>query len=538
MRKFSAFISGRFVTGLLYLACLSLVCCQNPVSKQQPVVRDSIPEEDIPVRGYFSDQKKLQLDSITLDSFFKKYGQLKNYESDVKKFYGYRHFLYAWFDVNGLNEQASNLLNLLNNLDKEGIRATIPYKEIVDSIMNDPAQSGMPDSEIEILLSAEYFFYGDKVWNGISEKETKKLEWMLPRKKLDLPYLMDSLLKENPSNFNSGYYNIRQYNLLKTNLEKYRRLDRMNDWEFLKTTVKPPKKNDSAELISKIRHRLFLLGDLSTDSHSNGFDDDLEKGISRFQVRYGMKSDGVPGPDFFREINISPQENIRKLIVNMERTRWMPIELSQHYIIVNIPAFTLSAFDKDTLTLRMNVVVGKDVHKTVIFNGDIKYIVFSPYWNIPPSIMKKEILPAIRKNPDYLTKNNMEWAGNGIRQKPGPKNSLGLVKFLFPNSYNIYLHDSPAKSLFGAQSRAFSHGCIRLSEPKKLAAYLLKDDSSWTEEKIQQAMTGGKEKYVTLKNPVPVYIGYLTAWVDNEGRLNFRNDVYKRDDALENMIVK
>ena len=134
----------------------------------------------------------------------------------------------------------------------------------------------------------------------------------------------------------------------------------------------------------------------------------------------------------------------------MERARWLPMIRDQQYLVINIPSFTLYAYDQDTLTFKMNVVVGKDVHQTVLFNGDIKYIVFSPYWNVPASIMKKEILPAIRKNPAYLKKNNMEWAGNGIRQKPGPKNSLGLVKFLFPNSYNIYLHDSPAKSLFGA----------------------------------------------------------------------------------------
>jgi murein L,D-transpeptidase YcbB/YkuD len=186
----------------------------------------------------------------------------------------------------------------------------------------------------------------------------------------------------------------------------------------------------------------------------------------------------------------------------------------------------------------MKVVVGKDVHQTVVFNGEIKYVVFSPYWNVTPSIMKKEILPALKKNPDYLKKNNMEWNGNSIRQKPGPSNSLGLVKFLFPNSYNIYLHDTPAKDLFNQHMRAFSHGCIRLADPKKLAMYLLKDDPSWTEQKIDQAMHAGKEKYVTLKDPVPVFIGYLTAWVDSYGKLNLRKDIYKRDKALGEMLFQ
>jgi murein L,D-transpeptidase YcbB/YkuD len=152
--------------------------------------------------------------------------------------------------------------------------------------------------------------------------------------------------------------------------------------------------------------------------------------------------------------------------------------------------------------------------------------------------MKKEILPAIRKNPDYLKRNGMEWNGKTIRQKPGPSNALGLVKFLFPNSYNIYLHDSPAKKLFGAETRAFSHGCIRVEEPMKLAVYLLKDDPLWTAEKINRAMHAGKEKYVTLKNPVPVFIGYLTTWVDSQGKLNFRKDIYKRDKDLEEMLFR
>jgi L,D-transpeptidase YcbB len=181
--------------------------------------------------------------------------------------------------------------------------------------------------------------------------------------------------------------------------------------------------------------------------------------------------------------------------------------------------------------------VGKDLHPTVIFNGDLKYVVFSPYWNVPNSILKKEILPGIKKNPDYLQKHNMEWSGKTVRQKPGPSNSLGLVKFLFPNSHNIYLHDSPAKSLFGESSRAFSHGCIRLAEPEKMADYLLKNDPKWNAEKIHKAMHSLKEQYVTLQDPVEVYIGYLTAWVDNTGKLNFRKDIYNRDQRLADMLM-
>jgi L,D-transpeptidase YcbB len=185
----------------------------------------------------------------------------------------------------------------------------------------------------------------------------------------------------------------------------------------------------------------------------------------------------------------------------------------------------------------MNVVVGQAVHKTVIFNGDLKYVVFSPYWNVPPGILKNEVLPGIRRDPNYLTIHRMEKVGNNYRQKPGANNSLGLVKFLFPNSYNIYLHDTPSKDLFGRDNRAFSHGCIRLAEPKKLAEYLLRDQPQWTSEKITQAMNAGKEQYITLKDPVPVFIAYFTAFVSSDGKLNFRQDVYNRDSRLAKTIL-
>lgn len=162
----------------------------------------------------------------------------------------------------------------------------------------------------------------------------------------------------------------------------------------------------------------------------------------------------------------------------------------------------------------------------------LKYVVFSPYWNVPPGILKNEVLPGIKKDPRYLEKHNMEWHQDYVRQKPGPDNSLGLVKFLFPNNYNIYLHDTPSKSLFNESQRAFSHGCIRLAEPKRLAEFLLRNDSSWTPEKITNAMHAGKERYVLVRDTVPVFIGYFTAWVDREGQLNFRDDIYGHDKRL------
>jgi murein L,D-transpeptidase YcbB/YkuD len=180
----------------------------------------------------------------------------------------------------------------------------------------------------------------------------------------------------------------------------------------------------------------------------------------------------------------------------------------------------------------MNVVVGATAHSSVIFSGDMKYVVFSPYWNVPPDILKNEILPGIQKNPKYLAQHRMEWNNGAVRQLPGPQNSLGRVKFLFPNSYNIYLHDTPAKSLFNESKRAFSHGCIRLAEPQKLAEYILRGDSAWTKQRIVKAMSGTREQYVTLKKTIPVFIGYFTSWVDRGGQLNFRDDIYGHDKKM------
>ncbi len=527
----------------LLIILISFVACNSHPSKKERILThaigttDTLATKDIAVHGYFSEQQDLRLDSNKLNLFFNQFADLKKYEQEVREFYGIRKNLFAWYDSVGLTEQASNLYNHLINLEEEGVQGEIPYKGRLDSLLNETSSGKNADPDAEILLTTSYFYYADKVWKGIPEKETTKIEWLLPRKKLNLPYLVDSLLNDSTAALFSTDFNFRQYNKLKKQLQTYRHLDSTDSWLPLKAGQKAYKKNDSADLIADIRHRLFLLGDLSHDSFSHQFDDSLEAAVKSFQKRNGMPVDGNIGPGFFTEINTPLKETIRKLIINMERTRWVPIHMGHHYLVINIPAFIVTAYDMDTVTFRMNVVVGKDLHPTVIFNGDLKYVVFSPYWNVPNSILKKEILPGIKKNPDYLQKHNMEWYGKTVRQKPGPSNSLGLVKFLFPNSHNIYLHDSPAKSLFGESSRAFSHGCIRLAEPEKMAVYLLKNDPKWSAEKIHKAMHSLKEQYVTLQDPVPVYIGYLTAWVDNSGKLNLRKDIYNRDQRLADMLM-
>jgi murein L,D-transpeptidase YcbB/YkuD len=188
--------------------------------------------------------------------------------------------------------------------------------------------------------------------------------------------------------------------------------------------------------------------------------------------------------------------------------------------------------------LESNVVVGKELHKTVVFSGQMSYLVFAPYWNVPTSITEKELKPAIAKNANYLEEKNMEWHEGRIRQKPGRTNALGLVKFMFPNENAIYLHDSPSKSLFNRESRAFSHGCIRVEKARDLAVAIMDDQNKMTASEIDKAMQSKTEKSVALQRKIPVYIAYFTAWADKDGNVNFYEDIYNRDNRLAQLLYK
>lgn len=268
------------------------------------------------------------------------------------------------------------------------------------------------------------------------------------------------------------------------------------------------------------------------------FDDTLEMAVKTFQTRMGYTANGSINEQLINDMNVPAIERVKQILVNMGRMRWVPTEPNGRLIIVNIPEFALHVYENKRKVWDMDVVVGKEGHNTTMFTGDLNQIVFSPYWNVPPSIVQKEILPKMESDPDYLASQHMEENGtdeNGIpkiRQLPGPDNSLGRVKFLFPNSFNIYFHDTNAKSLFEKDKRAFSHGCIRLADPERMAQYLLRDQPEWTTQKIEEAMNSGHEQYVKLKHPVPVIITYYTAWVDDNGQLNFRDDIYDHDKTV------
>jgi murein L,D-transpeptidase YcbB/YkuD len=221
---------------------------------------------------------------------------------------------------------------------------------------------------------------------------------------------------------------------------------------------------------------------------------------------------------------------VQQIVMNMERWRWLPEDLGSRYVLVNIPAFRLDVIEDGKSVLGTKVVTGNKGNRTPVMADRMTYVVFSPYWNIPPDIVKKEIAPKVDKDPGYLERNHIEVDADGgrYRQRPGPGNSLGLVKFVFPNHFNVYLHDTPAQALFNRIERDFSHGCVRLEQPMDLAKYVLRDQPEWSEEKISAAMHAGTERTVTLRQPLPVYLVYFTAWEEN-GSLRTVPDVYGYD---------
>ena len=530
------YFTGLFIT-TLFLSILFANC--NNTTSTSSTNKETIPkeaEQEIGVKGSFSSQTKIKFDSTNIKIFLDSFPKFKPFEKDIRNFYVSRNFAYAWYDENGLIETANNLFNRIQNIREEGVPDSVPYKSEFILLMETAVGNDSLAPPLDLMLTSQYFAYAKKVWEGLDEKQTLAIEWFLPRKKFTSQQLLDSVLSGKKISENSAV--LRQYNLLKEQLKKYRLVEEKDTLGIIKADKKTYKLADSSASIGAIRQRLYLFGDLVANNQSNKFDEELQSAVISFEHRLGFKEDGIINALLLAEINYPIEKRIEQILVNMERCRWVPVKLKSDYLLINIPEYKLHVYENDSLAFSMNVVVGKEQHRTVVFNGDIKYVVFSPYWNIPASILKKETLPGIKRNPNYLSQHNMEWNGGNVRQKPGPNNALGLVKFLFPNSHSIYLHDSPAKSLYKEDKRAFSHGCIRLSEPKKLAKYLLRNDANWNDEKITAAMNRYVEQYVTLKNTVPVFIAYFTAWVDRQGKLNFRNDVYKRDSRLAKLILE
>jgi murein L,D-transpeptidase YcbB/YkuD len=282
------------------------------------------------------------------------------------------------------------------------------------------------------------------------------------------------------------------------------------------------------------------------------FDESLKQALEHFQERHSIDADGAMGPTTLEQLNTSADQRVQQLRLNLDQWRWLPDDLGDRYILVNVAGFEMELVENDSVLIAMDVVVGQEGWETPIFRDTLESIVVNPYWNVPSGIMADEVLPALQRDPGYLARNNMEvlrgdrvvdassidWSqvsGNTnyrVRQKQGPNNALGQVKFLFPNENDIYLHDTPARAPFDASNRAFSHGCIRLEKPLELARILLDRTTETPSSRLDDLLARDGEQWIRVTEPVPVYILYFTAWAADDGSVRFHPDVYERDERL------
>jgi len=495
--------------------------------------------------GNFNDNSGIKFDSTAIQKFLSEKPMFKEFSKEFDTFYRANHFNYVWYDKNGLIETSGALISAIENMEEEGVTANIPYKDSLDQLLNNiknVTNDNKTDINAELMLTGEYFFYAKKIWAGSLSSKAESINWYLPRKKFSYSALLEDNLGKGTLAGVEGPVIAMQHAGLKKELAHYRDIDKQGGEVIVPAISKTIRPGQSSTVIPFLRKRLLQLGDTDetdTSDSSDTYDTNLAAAVNHAKARYGLKPDSLITGSLINEINVPAKKRVEQIIVNMERMRWVTRDTSStELILVNIPEYTLHYFENSEDVWDCNVVVGKPMTKTVIFSGKMQYVVFSPYWNVPPSIINGEVIPGMRRNKNYLARHNMEWNGGRVRQKPGPSNSLGLVKFLFPNSNNIYLHDTPSKSLFSEDKRAFSHGCIRVSKPRDLAIRVLRQMPEWTPQKIDAAMHAGKEQYVTLKKTIPVAIGYFTAFMSSDGQLNFRTDIYKRDDSLLEMLMQ
>ncbi|GAA0878618.1 L,D-transpeptidase family protein [Algoriphagus jejuensis] len=491
----------------------------------------------------------------------------------IHKFYANRNFASIWSQKGVLLELAYEMRFEIRQSKFDGLAPQDYHLALVDAYFqtfeanktakkaNEPADL----ANLELLLTDAFFGLSEDLERGKVDPGSLKGDWEIERKAGSADYMKllgDAVAANNiRKNLESLYP---KFAIYKKGREVLRAMDERAktdtlDWKPIKLE-KSIKVGDSHTAIPALRERLNYWGYAKEYPLSDPklYDSAMFLGVRAFQLRNGMEPDGVIGKNTALGLNASPTALREKAAVNLERLRWLPDTVQKlELILVNIANYQLDYVNKLDTLLSARVIVGKLYHESPVFTAQMSYIVFSPYWNIPPSIAKKEIIPAVRKNPNYLSQKNMDvvtfsgkqvnpasinWSAKSfpymVRQKPGGSNSLGLVKFMFPNEHNVYIHDTPARSLFRKEDRAMSHGCIRVENPAKLAETLLRSDASWTSERIDMAMHQDSEVIVNLPRKIPVVLLYLTFWADSKGEAHFRQDIYDRDEEVLALLKK
>ncbi len=423
--------------------------------------------------------------------------------------------------------------------------------------LKDSLQAGdaFTEAYAELAFSAFLLRYASDLKIGRFVPRKIDPELFVSRKKLPLVPVLSTLTKYETLEafFKDWEPQNPEYRTLRNALRRYQAIEAKGGWNSVDPgeTLKPGM-NDPR--VAQVRARLMATGELTQSaSDPNLYDEGLEIAVRQFQAEHGLDADGVVGKQSIFAMNIPARERVRQIIVNLERWRWLPEDLGDQHILVNVAGFELRRSEYGSVQEVIRVVVGKPGHRTPVFSNKIKYLELNPTWTVPYSIATKEMLPKLQANPGYLGQSfellqggrsipftSVDWASYSrksfpftIRQKPGPKNALGRVKFIFPNKHAIYLHDTPSRSLFSRTARAFSHGCIRVGRPLHLANQLLSDaPGKWSLRKIQTVLDSAKRTRVNLPEPLPVHLTYSTVFRGLNGAINFRPDIYGRDKRL------
>ena len=477
---------------------------------------------------------------------------------EISKFYSNRNFHLAWDDKNNRED----LISSLEASYEEGLLPGDYHLDKINSLINKSGYKKLSDldlAELDLLMTDAMILYASHLISGKVEQSKLRTEWDLSIN--DGPKNPDSLLTVT-----LAQHQIKQllesfkpksafYDELKLKLREYRELAKNGGWNKI-PEGEALKKEMTDERIVDVRKYLNTTKDLPANADLDNplFDEELELAVKKFQYRHNLTEDGVIGKGTLAQMNRSVEDRIGMMRLNLERTRWVLHHPEADFLIVNIAGFNIKRIQKGKIVYESRVIVGKNHKESPIFKDAVEYIVFNPTWTLPYSIATHETLPRLKKDPGYLAAKHMEIMDrNGkilnpdnidfskystgnfpfiIRQKAGPHNALGQVKFIFPNKYAVYLHDTPAKSLFNREDRAFSHGCIRLEDKWDLAMSLLDEPAVWNMDKINQILDSGKTTQVNLKTPVDIYILYWTAGVDRDNNLYFERDVYQRDAAV------
>jgi L,D-transpeptidase YcbB len=493
-----------------------------------------------------------------------------DYRVWLQKFYQPTGYAPAWIQGNAPSTQASGMIELFRNAWRKGLEPEDYDASRWDARIKEIQGGAAGVADFDAAMTVCTMRYISDLRIGRINPRHFQFGLSVEEKKYDLAnFLRERLLAATDVSavVASVEPPFPTYRRTEEALARYVELARTDSGEKLPATTKPVEPGQVYAGVPRLVKLLHLVGDLPAEvqpADANTYDAKLAEAVKRFQVRHGLDADGRLGPATLKQLNVPLSDRVQQLKVTLERWRWLPEEFAAPPIIVNIPDFRLRALGEDgKVALEMRVVVGKAMRtQTPVFSRDMTFVVLRPYWNVPPSILRGEIIPAIKRDRGYIAKKNFEVTTNdgkavtsgeisddvlaglqagkySVRQKPGPTNALGLIKLMFPNEYNVYLHSTPAPELFSRSRRDFSHGCIRVERPAELGAWALRNNSGWTLERVQQGMQSGADNTtVTLAKKVPVFIVYGTAVAYENGEVHFYDDIYGHDAKLTAALAK